>query len=223
MSKTDGITRSRWKKESYKGFSIIGVCAVQHWYNNYQKRYEMSRQYETKRETYYEFCKEGDENSPSKAYTPYPYVKTIEDIQKCIDNFIKDDSIYFTDAEREKYVYKPNKKCDWGYGYDSLMKLLKEHKKATKRMRILIEDRLDDANFHYESGLLSQQKYDELEEYITNEYQFREKFEIITSTKRGRIKDPENLTEIINCAIFKALLDAGIKDTSISVKFIKEW
>lgn len=225
MSKIDGITRSRWKKESYKGFSIIGVCAVQHWYNSYQKRYEMSRQYETKRETYYEFCKEGDENRPSKAYTPYPYVKTIEDIQKCIDNFIKDDSIYFTDAEREKYVYKPNSKCHWAYGYDSLMKLLKEHKKADKRMRILIEDRLDDANFHYESGLLSEQKYDELEEFIADNFQFREKFEIITSTKRGRIKDPERLEAHIKSAIeeyFKEhKMDVG--DTSISVNFIKEW
>jgi len=223
MSKTDGITRSRWKKESYKGFSIIGVCAIHHWYNNYRKCYEMSRAYEIKRETYYEFCKEGDENKPSQAYTPYPYPKDIATIKDCIDRFIKDDTLYFTDAEREKYVYKPNSKCHWAYGYDSLMKLLKEHKKATKRMRILIEDRLEDANFHYESGLLSELKYDELEEFIADNFQFREKFEIITSTKRGRIKDPEKLNEVIQAAVDEALKKAGVKDTSVSVKFIAEW
>jgi hypothetical protein len=105
------------------------------------------------------------------------------------------------------------------------MKLLKEHKKADKRMRILIEDRLDDANFHYESGLLSEQKYDELEEFIADNFQFREKFEIITSTKRGRIKDPERLEAHIKSAIeeyFKEhKMDVG--DTTVSVNFIKEW
>ena len=225
MSKTDGISRSRRKVESYKGFSIIQVTAIHHWFNNYTKKYEMSRQYETKREAYYEFCKGGDENSPSKAYTPYPYVKDIAALKECIDKFIADDSLYFTDAEREKYVYKPNSKCHWAYGYDSLMKLLKEHKKADKRMRILIEDRLTDANFHYESGLLSEQKYDELEKFIADNFQFREKFEVYTSTKRGRIKDPERLEAHIKSAIeeyFKEhKMDVG--DTSISVNFIKEW
>ena len=223
MSKTDGITRSRNKVESYKGFSIIRVVAVHHWYNNYSKCYEMSRQYETKREVYYEFCKEGDENRPSCAYDSKS--KSVAEAKENIDKFIADDTLFFTDAEREKYVKKPNNKCDYAYGYDSLMKLMREHQKAPKRIQILLEDRLSDANFRHESRLLSELKYDELEEYITNEYQFREKFEIITSTKRGRIKDPKRLEAHIQSAIeeyFKEhKMDVG--DTSVVVRFCEEW
>ena len=137
MGKSDGITRSRSKVgETYKGFSIISVLAVHHWWNQWDRRYEMSRQYETKRETYYEFCKEGDENRPAQAYKVHPYPTTVEATKEAIDKMISGEVIYFTDAEREKYVYSPNRKCDWGYGYESLMKILKEHKKADKRMKL---------------------------------------------------------------------------------------
>ena len=223
MSKSDGITRSRWKKESYKGFSIIQVTAVHHWYNNYSHCYEMSRAYETKRESYYEFCKAGDENSPSKAYTPYPYVKTIEDIQKCIDNFIKDDTLYFTDAEREKYVRKPNSKCHWAYGYDSLMKLLKEHKKADKRMKWFLEERLHDANFHTAANYLSDCDYDGFEQFVAKDCQFHEKFEVYTHTMRKAIEDPKKLEDGLNKVISDYLASQGIKDTSVEVRLCEEW
>lgn len=220
MSKTDGITRSRRVVETYKGFSIIRVVAAHHWYSDYHKRYEMSRQYETKREVYYEFCKEGDENRPSCAYD----VKAKKDeIKGCIDNFIEDDSIYFTDAEREKYVRKPNHKCDYAYGYDSLMKIMREHQKASKRMKILLEDRLTDANFHNCSGLLAEERYEEFEKHIAETHKFPEKFEVYTRTMRKRIKDPKGLTEGINKVISDYLASQGIKDTSVEVRFCEEW
>lgn len=220
MSKYDGITRSRDKVDTYKGFSIIRVLAVHHWYNNYSKCYEMSRQYETKREIYYEFCKEGDENRPSCAYN---VTAKKDEIKGVIDNFIKDDTLYFTDAEREKYVKQPNRKCDYGYGYDSLMRVMREHQKAPKRIKILLEDRLVDANFHGWAGYLSEGRYKEYEELAADECQLREKFEVYTSTKRKRIKDPKNLEEGINKVISDYLASQGIKDTSVVVKFCEEW
>lgn len=223
MSKLDGITRSRYKKDTYKGFSIIYVLAVHHWYNNYNRCYEMSRQYETKREVYYEFCKEGDENKPSHAYTPYPYAKSVEECKECIDKFIEDDSIYFTDAEREKYVYAPNRKNHWGFNYDSLMKLMREHQKATKRIKILLEDRLTDANFHSECGYLSKGDYDGFEELAAKECKFNEKFEVYTHTMRKSIKDPKKLTDGLNKVINDYLASQGVKDTSVEVKFCEEW
>ena len=225
MSKSDGITKSRHKKGSYKGFSIIYVLAVHHWYDKWDNRYMMSRQYETKRESYLEFCKEGDENCPSKAYTPYPHVKSVDDIKKCIDNYIADDSIYFSDAEREKYVHAPNRKCEWAYGYDSLMKVMREHQKASKKIKLLLEDRLVDANFHSWAGLLSSGDYNNYEELAAKECKFREKFEIYTHTKRKRIKDPKRLEAHIQSAIeeyFKEhKMDVG--DTSVVVRFCEEW
>ena len=220
MSKYDGITRSRDKVETYKSFSIIRVLAVHHWYNNYQKRYEMSRQYETKREIYYEFCKEGDENRPSCAYN---VTAKKDEIKGVIDNFIKDDTLYFTDAEREKYVRKPNAKCDYAYGYKSLMALMREHQKAPKRIKILLQDRLEDANFHSACSFLYNDDYKGFEEFVAEDCQFREKFEVYTSTKRKRIKDPKNLEEGINKVISDYLASQGIKDTSVRVKFCEEW
>ena len=223
MSKLDGITRSRYKKESYKGFSIIHVLAVHHWYSEFSKCYIMSPQYETKRESYLEFCKEGDENKPSKAYTPCPYVKSVDDIKKCIDKYIEDDSIYFSDAEREKYVYAPNRKCDYAYGYDSLMKLMKAHQKASKKIKRLLEDRLQDANFHSHCGLLAEERYDEYEELAANNCRFNEKFEVYTHTMRKAIKDPKRLEDGLNKVINDYLASQGIKDTSVVVNFIENW
>lgn len=221
MSKTDGITRSRRMVETYKGFSIIRVYAVHHWWNDYCKRYEMSRQYETKKEVYYEFCKEGNENRTSYAYGCQ--AKSIEECKECIDNFIADDTLYFTEEERDKYVYKPNHKCGWGYGYDSLMKIMREHQKAENRIKILLEDRLEDANFRTECGLLSEKKYKEFEEMVTKEYQFPEKFEVKTYTMRKRIKDPKQFEEGLKKVIEDYLVSQGVKDTSAEVKFCEEW
>ena len=220
MSKSDGITRSRNKVDTYKGFSIIRVVAVHHWYNSYNHCYEMSRQYETKREVYYEFCKEGDENKPKQAYE---VTAKKDEIKGVIDKFIEDDSLYFTEAERDKYVYQPNHKNHWGFSYDSLMKLMREHQKATKRIKILLEDRLNDANFHSWAGLLSQEKYKEYEELAAKECQFPEKYEVYTRTMRKAIKDPKKLEDGLNKVISDYLASQGIKDTSVEVKFCEEW
>lgn len=219
MSKLDGITKSRSKVgDSYKGFSIIHVIAIHHWYNNFDRCYEMSRQFETKREVYYEFCKVGDENKPSQAYGVTE--KSIAAIKECIDKMLSGEEIYFTDAEREKYIYRPNRKCHWAYGYDSLMQILRQHKKADKRMKILLEDRLDDANFHYEAGLLGNENYKEYEESVIKNFQFREKFEIITHTPKKRLKDPKELLDGL-----KKVLDEFFKthETTVEVKFIEDW
>jgi len=221
MSKLDGITRSRYKKDTYKGFSIIYVLAVHHWYNKYKNCYEMSRQYETNREVYYEFCKEGDENRPSCAYDSKS--KSVAEAKENIDKFIADDTLFFTDAEREKYVRKPNDKCDYGYGYDSLMKLMREHQKATKRIKILLEDRLTDANFHSACSYLCKGDYEGFENFVAKDCKFNEKFEVYTHTMRKAIKDPKRLEDGLNKAIEDYLASQGIKDTSVEVRFCEEW
>ena len=219
MSKSDGITRSRDKVETYKGFAIIRVFAVHHWWNEYDRCYEMSKQYETKREAYYEFCKDGEEKRPSQAYDVTK--KTKGELKACIDEMLSGKAVYFTGSERERYVYRPNKKCEWGYGYASLMDILKKHKDADKRMKILLEDRLDDANFHYEAGLLSKENYQEYEDWVAKQFCFREKFEIITNTQRKRLGKPEELIGGLKKVLEDYLRERGIKDTTVDVKFVK--
>jgi ribosomal protein L22 len=103
------------------------------------------------------------------------------------------------------------------------MKVMREHQKADKRIKLLLEDRLVNANFNTEAGLLNEEKYEELEKWAADTYQFNEKFEVYTHTKRKAIKDPEKLAKAIKDAISKALADAGINDTELEVKFIKDW
>ena len=219
MSVRSGHKTSRNPMTNYKGFTIIQVTEIDYEcsifdpsrFSNWPKR----------KEVHYDFCKEGNEKKPSQHYGAW--ASNVAECKECIDNFIKDDSIYFTAEEREKYVYRPNRKCDWGYGYDSLMKLLKEHQKADKRMKILIEDRLEDANFHSECDLLAKGDYEGYIELVRNTYKFREKFEVMTETECKRIKDPKQFEDGLAKVISDYLASQGVKDTSVNVRFIENW
>jgi hypothetical protein len=219
MSVRSGHKTSREPLEIYNGYRIIKVTEIEYersWFD--PSRYSS---WPKSKEVHFDFCKEGNEKKPSQHYVAW--ASNIKDCKECIDNFIKDDSIYFTAEERQKYVYKPNSKCDYAYGYDSLMKLLKEHQKADKRMKILIEDRLTDANFSTESGLLSEGKYDEFIELVRKTYKFHEKFEVYTATECKRIKDPKQFEEGLAKVINDYLASQGVKDTSVNVRFIEDW
>lgn len=221
MGVRSGKKTSRNRVAIYKGFDIIKVTTEYYhksiWGDGYDSKWV------EKRETHFDFCKEGNDTKPSQAYECW--ADNIAECKQCVDNFIKDDSIYFTAEERQKYVKKPNEKCDCAYGYDSLMKIMREHQKADKRIKILLADRLEDANFHTECGFLRDEDYEGFEEYVTNEYTFNEKFEVYLKAKRKPIKDVERLTLHIKSAIedyFKAhCMDVG--DTSVGVRFCEEW
>ena len=90
-------------------------------------------------------------------------------------------------------------------------------------MKILIEDRLTDANYHTESGLLSEGKYDEFTALVRKTYKFREKFEILTETECKCIKDPKRFEEGLANVIEAYLKSQGVKDTTARVKFIEDW
>lgn len=219
MGVRSGHKTSREPLDIYNGYRIIKVTEIE-----YERSiFDLSRysKWPKSKEVHFDFCKEGNEKKPSQHYGAW--ASNIKECKECIDNFIKDDSIYFTAEEREKYVYKPNHKCGWGYGYDSLMKLLKEHQKASKRMKILIEDRLTDANFHSEAGLLSQGDYERFVALVREEYKFREKFEILTETECKRIKDPKQFEEGLANVIEAYLKSQGVKDTTARVNFIENW
>lgn len=191
----------RKKVCEYNGFSIIRVDV-----RNY---------------FYYEFCKVGDEKSPSKAYNIL--TDTIVECKGYIDNFIKDDTFFFTQGEYHKYVSAPNKKCGWRYGYESLMRIMRQHQKADKRIKYLLQERLTDANFHSESGLLSNEDYDGFVELVTKTYKFLEKFEVITETEKARIKNPKQFTEGLSKVISEYFASQGVKATTAKVKFIENW
>ena len=219
MSARSGKKTSRTKVDTYKGFDIIKVRVENYHRRLYGGGYDPN--WIESREVYYEFCKEGESNRPSQAYNIT--AKNIAECKEGIDKFLEDDTLYFTDEEREKYVHKPNHKCDYAYGYDSLMKILKEHQKASKRMKILIEDRLVDANFHSEAGYLAQGDYEGYTALVRRDYKFKEKFEVYTATECKRIKDPKQFEEGLAKVIEEYLASQGVKDTSVSVGFVENW
>ena len=221
MSTRSGkLTQRMVVYHNHKGYDIVQVT-VKHYYKPpYSSHYS---DIIDKVERYFTFCLHGEGNRPSMAYNLYLEPKTIDEVKECIDKFIEDDSLYFTEGEREKYVYKPNKKCQFAYGYDSLMKIMREHQKASKRMKILLEDRLEAANFHTECGYLANHDYEGFEAFVTKDNTFNEKFEVYTMTQRKRIKDPKSLEEGLKKAMEDYLASQGIKDTSVEVKFCEEW
>ena len=219
MSVRSGHKTSREPLDIYNGYRIIKVTEI-----DYERSiFDQSRfsNYPRRKEVHYDFCKDGNEKKPSQHYRAW--ASNVEKCKERIDKFLEDDSTCFTAEEREKYVYRPNRKCGWGYGYESLMKLLKEHQMADKRMKILIEDRLEDANFHAECGLLAKGDYEGYIELVRKDYKFREKFEVYTETECKRIKDPKQFEDGLAKVISDYLASQGVKDTSVNVRFIENW
>jgi len=220
MSVRSGHKTSRIAMDLYKGYRVIKVIDIDYHRSIFNPQY-FDKDWIERKEVHFDFCKEGNEKRPSQDYNAW--AKTIAECKECIDKFLKDDSLYFTAEEREQYVYKPNRKNHWGFGYNSLMKLMREHQKATKRIKILLEDRLTDANFHSECGYLSNGDYEGFEKCAAELSPFNEKFEVYTHTLRKRIKEPKKLIEGLNKVIDDYLASQGIKDTSVEVKFCEEW
>ena len=225
MSVRSGKKTSRNPMTLYKGFYVIQVTKIEYHRSMWNPEY-FDKNWIDHKEVYYNFCKEGDEKLPSKDYQVA--AKNVAECKEAIDKFLSGDNkgngdIYYTHEEFQKYVKKPNEKCDYAYGYDSLMKLMRQHQKADKRMQWFLEERLHDANFHTEGDILSTCDYEVFEDYCAQQYAFKEKFEVITRTKRKPIKDPQTLVEGMNKVIADYLASQGIKDTSVNVRFIENW
>jgi len=227
MSVRSGKETKRTPMELYKGYRVIKVTRIEYhrslWNNSL-----FDKNWIDHKEVYYDFCKEGDEKCPSKDYQVW--AKNVAECKEAIDKFLSGDKkdngdIYYTHEEFQKYVKSPNNKCDYAYGYDSLMKLMRQHKKADKRMQWFLEERLHDANFHSAANILSEKDYERFENFVADDCKFHEKFEVYTHTKRKAIKDPQRLEAHIKSAIeeyFKAHnMDVG--NTSVSVRFIEDW
>jgi hypothetical protein len=225
MSVRSGRETKRHPLEVYKGFRIIKTEHITY-HRSLWDNTRFDKNWIDRKEVYFNFCKEGEEKYPSKDYQVG--AKNVAECQEAIDKFLSGDSkdngdIYYTHEEFQKYVKKPNEKCDYAYGYDSLMKLMRQHQKADKRMQWFLEERLHDANFHTEGDILSTCDYAKFEEYVTNTNPFKEKFEVCTKTLKKRIKDPQTLVEGMNKVIADYLASQGIKDTSVNVRFIENW
>ena len=219
MSVRSGHETNRSIVRQYMGYSVIKVTEIQ--YARSLFNHSSFSSIIDSKNVHYDFCKEGDERKPSQHYQAY--AKSVKECEDCIDNFINNKADYFTSAEYDKYVKNPNHKCNYAYGYDSLMRVMREHQKADRRIKILIEDRLTDANFHSACSYLANKDYEGFEKFVAEDCKLPEKFEVYTYTMRKRIKDPKSLVEGLNKVISDYLESQGVKDTEVKTKFIEDW
>lgn len=200
-------------KRDYKGYDIIRVTTTYFHRSIFSCEYTslVDRVYKK-----YTFCKTGLSNRPSQLYDAY--ADTCEKCCECIDEFLKDDSLYFTAEEREKWVHKPNRKNGWGFSYDSIMRLMRQHQKGDKRIKRLLEDRLTDANFHSYCSLISDGKYKEFEELAARDLTITECYYLEVKVLRKGIKDPKRFEEGLSKVISDYFKTQKL-DTSVCVKY----
>jgi hypothetical protein len=218
MSVRSGRKTSRYPLDVYKGFRIIKVKVIEYYRSSFSSGYTNIPE---KIETHYTFCKEGEEKRPSQDYNAWADNK--KECIECIDKFLADNTLYFTEEELQKYVHGPNHKNDYAFNRQSITKLFNDWKKADKRTKILYEDRLTDANFHSACSYLSECDYEGFENFVAKDCKFHEKFEIYTHTMRKAIKDPKRFEEGLAKVIADYIESQGVKDTSVDVNFIENW
>ena len=152
---------TRQKVEEYKGFLIIReIWEHQNgWYN-------------VEKSISYFLCKP-DETTPkpwNRAENRlYTWGRTIEDVKKIADELLAGKKVVYTDADRQKYVNNYNRKHGWGFNKNTLLATMRMHQNGTPEMKRLMEDRLEDANFHSYCGDLCENDYGAFMQRIENE------------------------------------------------------
>jgi hypothetical protein len=96
----------------------------------------------------------------------YAYCCYSEDEAKSLIDRIEGGKIVLTEKERHDWVTKPNSDNDWGFNTEMLLAIMRAYKKASPRRRLGYLERLEDANFHTEYGLLEEENYEKFEKVV---------------------------------------------------------
>lgn len=96
----------------------------------------------------------------------YAYCCYSENEAKALIDRIEGGEIVLTDKERHDWVTKPNYDNDWGFNTEMLLAIMRAYKRANPRRRIGYLERLEDANFHTECGLLEEEDYEGFEKVV---------------------------------------------------------
>lgn len=126
------------------------------------------------RDTYehFELCKPDGTEEPWKRANNrlFTYYRTVAEAKRGIEDYLKGGVILYTDAQRNKYVHNYNKKHSWGFTKPMLLTTMRMHKKGDKVMKLLMEERLEDANFHNYCSALADGDYDKFMKFLIEEY-----------------------------------------------------
>lgn len=220
MSYRSGHEINRNAVETYNGFSIIRRTEKFYHANPWGSGF--CKDWVEDKTISFTFCPIGEEKHPSSDYLISENSK--DGVKKRIDSMLDGKEIILTHGEFTKYVKSPNKKNDYLFTLQDLIKLMKNHQKGDAKTKYIIEERLTDANYHEEHDLISEEQYDEFEAFVLKRHALKEKFEVYTFTEDvKRIKNPKQFEEGLAKVIADYLANQGVKDTSVKVNFIENW
>ena len=219
MSYRSGHETQRRPIAEHRGYSIIKVTELTYHRSLWGDGYD--RHWIDKKEIYYRFCAIGEEKRPSCDYMIQS--KDVLSVRERIDSMLDKGEVILTHGEYQKYVKGPNIKNDYGFSLQELLKLMEKHKNGDSKTKYIIEERLTDANYHSECGLLCE-NYDKFKDYVLKKHALKEKFEVYTFTEDvKRITDPKRFEEGLAKVISDYLASQGVKDTSVNVRFMENW
>ena len=141
-------------EEPYRGYHIIRITSKKHYWSDISHRY-LDAIDKTKVE--FAFAKSDDTRPSQETNCVFG---SMEECKEAIDKMLDNGIIYLTKEESNKWVYTPNRKCNWSYNYKSLSNVLKSYKKSEKRRRYGYLAMLENANFREYSELLMKEEYD---------------------------------------------------------------
>ena len=132
-----------------------------------EKRFGM-----TERREHFELCKDDSTLKPwrkgcNRLDTYFRDFESALSLAKDIVNGKRND--IYTDADRAKYISNYNKRNGWGFSKLSLLATMRQHQKGDEKMKRLMEDRLEDANFHGYCADLRENDYGSFMQRIENE------------------------------------------------------
>lgn len=99
----------------------------------------------------------------------FTYATDFERIKRIADDIADQKLLVYTDADRAKYVSNYNKRNGWGFSKKDLLSTMRQHKNGNAVMKRLMEDRLEDANFHGYCGDLAENNYTKFLERIKDD------------------------------------------------------
>ena len=196
--------------EHYKGYVILRVeCR------------SCSFDYSTK----YRFCKDGDISKRSQWDAGWYCSR--EGAKEVIDNIVDKGTVSLTTSEYKRWVLDPCAKAGYGWGYQSLKKIVKNYNKANDRRKVGYIEMFHNANYHSFANALEDGDKKALEEQLEDANHFREKFEVMLNIKDRNFTDEEGreMAKVIEDAVYEALSKRGVKFHKLktSALFINAW
>ena len=140
---------------------------------------------------------------------------TKEDCKEAIDKMLDKGTIYLTKEEVNKWVYTPNRKCNWSYTYKSLANVLKAYKKSDKRRKHGYLAMLGNANLRAYADLLEKEEYDDFLSLAENNFPIKTEVTITIESSAVELKlgskAASELKDLVNAFLEKKCKEGLVK------------